>query len=104
MVVIYISTTAPVNPPSATPVLTHDELWAALVAKARHPEEFVPVIEKSRIIREDETGLTRGVLFKGDMGKEMGGEVEEVVRYVGRMKVCLFPSSPSCTSSIVNLS
>lgn len=91
MVLITASTTSPVNPPGATPVLTHDDLWAALVAKARHPAEFVAVIEKSRIIHEDAQGLTRGVTFKGDMGN--GGEMEEVIKYVGKMKVCrLYPS------------
>ena len=93
MVLITASTTSPVNPPGATPVLTHDDLWTALVAKARHPEEFVAVIEKSRIIHEDAQGLTRGVTFKGDMGN--GGEVEEVIKYVGKMKVGL--SLPSFT-------
>lgn len=87
MVLITASTTSPVNPPGATPVLTHDDLWTALVAKARHPEEFVAVIEKSRIIHEDANGLTRGVKFKGDMGN--GGEMEEVIKYVGNMKVFL---------------
>ena len=87
MVLITAATTSPVNPPGATPVLTHDDLWTALVAKARHPEEFVAVIEKSRIIHEDAQGLTRGVTFKGDMGN--GGEMEEVIKYVGEMKVGL---------------
>ena len=91
MVLITASTTSPVNPPGATPVLTHDDLWTALVAKARHPEEFVAVIEKSRIIHEDAQGLTRGVTFKGDMGN--GGEMEEVIKYVGKMKV-VFPLLP----------
>ncbi|GAD94272.1 conserved hypothetical protein [Paecilomyces variotii No. 5] len=86
MVVIYVSTTHPVNPPEkASDILTHDELWAALVAKARHPEEFVAAIETSRIVREDANGLTRAVLFKGDLGK--GGEVEEVIEYEGKMNI-----------------
>lgn len=92
MVLITASTTAPVNPPGANPVLTHDDLWTALVAKARHPEEFVAVIEKSRVIHEDAYGLTRGVTFKGDMGN--GGEMEEVIKYFGKMKVCVPPQSP----------
>jgi len=91
MVVIYVSTTHPVNPPEkASDILTHDELWAALVAKARHPEEFVAAIETSRIVREDATGLTRAVLFKGELGK--GGEVEEEIKYFGKMKVGFSPA------------
>lgn len=44
----------------------------------------MPVIEGSRVIREDaERGeLVRGVRFQGGMG-----EVKEVVRFVGGMKV-----------------
>lgn len=85
MVLICSSITHPVNPPNASPRLSHADLWAALVSKARHPAEFVPVIERSHIVREDENGLTRRVLFKGDLGRD--GEVEEVIRYVGEMKV-----------------
>jgi Domain of unknown function (DUF1857). len=89
MVVLYISTTHPVNPPStkSNDILTHDELWTALVLKARHPEGFVSVIETSRIVKEDQNGLTRAVLFKGDMGK--GGEVNEDITYFGKWKVSL---------------
>lgn len=90
MVVLYISTTQPVNPPSTktADILTHEELWAALVSKARHPEEFVSVIETSRIVKEDQNGLTRAVLFKGDLGK--GGEVNEDIKYFGKWKVGLY--------------
>lgn len=102
MVLITASTTSPVNPPRANPVLTHDDLWTALVAKARHPEEFVAVIEKSRIIHEDAHGLTRGVTFKGDMGN--GGEMEEVIKYVGKMKVCFLPSPQSAVMAQTKIS
>lgn len=87
MVLITTSTTSPVNPPGTTPVLSHADLWAALVAKARQPEEFVSAIQSSRIIHETASGLTRGVQFKGDLGA--GGEVEEEVVYVGDMKVSI---------------
>lgn len=92
MVTITVSVTAPVNnndnESSTNPPirLTHDDLWAALLAKARQPEEFVPQIEKSTVVREHEDGrgLTRRVLFKGREGEE---ELEEVVRFVGKMRV-----------------
>ena len=86
MVVICVSTTAPVNPPGATARLSHADLWKALVSKARHPEEFVSAIETSRIVEESDTGLKRAVQFRGELGK--GGEVIEDIRYVGMMKVC----------------
>lgn len=42
--------------------------------KARDPKKFVPVIEKSEIISEDESGLTRRVWFKGDGDDKKGGD------------------------------
>ncbi|KAJ9219298.1 hypothetical protein DTO271D3_2375 [Paecilomyces variotii] len=104
MVVIYVSTTHPVNPPEkASDILTHDELWAALVAKARHPEEFVAAIETSRIVREDATGLTRAVLFKGELGK--GGEVEEEIKYFGKMKIDFaVPKTGQFVQNIISVS
>lgn len=104
MVTITVSVTPPVNNNSnnnnnesstspssnSTPPivrLSHDDLWTALVAKARHPEEFVLVIEKASVVREHEDGkgLTRRVLFRGEQE-----EVEEVVRFVGKMRVCVY--------------
>jgi hypothetical protein len=86
MVVITASTTTPANPPDAKPTLTKEDLWTALVLKARDPKQFVPVIEKSEIISEDEEALTRRVWFKGDDASK--GGVEEGVKFVGGMKVC----------------
>lgn len=77
--VLITTTTSPVNTPNTPTPLSHTDLWNALLAKARHPEAFVPVIEWSRVIREDaERGkLVRGVRFVGGMGEV------EVVRFVG---------------------
>jgi hypothetical protein len=90
MVYISVSITAPVNPPgaSSSPTLTQSDLWAALVAKARHPEEFVPEIARSTILHEDEQGLTRNVLFGGSMAER--GEVEEHIKYYSPSKVCTY--------------
>lgn len=91
MVQINISTTTLVNPPSATPKLSHSDLWKALVSKARQPEEFVAVIDKCRIVSESPSGLRRAVLFKGQEK-----EVEEDVRFVEDMKVCPVYHSYPC--------
>jgi len=87
MVLITTSTTTPANPSGSTPTLAKEDLWTALVLKARDPKQFVPVIEKSEIISEDEEGLTRRVWFKGDVANKDG--VEERVEFVGGMKVCI---------------
>ncbi|OJJ45786.1 hypothetical protein ASPZODRAFT_26405 [Penicilliopsis zonata CBS 506.65] len=88
MVLITTATTTPVNPPGAQPILTHAELWATLVSKARHPEPFVSAIERSRIIHEHADGLTRSVLFKGQ-----DKEIEEEIRYIGSTTVDFFVST-----------
>lgn len=98
MVFIHVAATFPVNPPSSTTILTHDELWAALLEKARRPELFLPVIERSEIIREDTRGLTRRAVLKPapapasgeesrDGGSDKGKEMQEVVTYKGKTRV-----------------
>lgn len=74
-------------------MLSKEDLWTALVLKARDPKQFVPVIEKSEIVSEDESGLTRRVWFRGDGDDKKGGNgVEERVSFVEAMKVCISPS------------
>ncbi|RJE21788.1 hypothetical protein PHISCL_05879 [Aspergillus sclerotialis] len=98
MVQINISTTTPVNPPSATPKLSHSDLWKALVSKARQPEEFVAVIDKCRIVSENPSGLRRAVLFKGEEN-----EVEEDVRFVKDMKIDFHvPATGQAVSNIIS--
>lgn len=62
--------TAPINPPSATP-LTLDQIWAALVMKVRSAETFVPAaIQSTDVLSESadpETGnlvIVREVVFR----------------------------------------
>lgn len=89
MVYISSSTTAAVNPTASEPKLSLDELFAALVHKARHPEPFVAAIESSTIIREDKNGLTRRVVFKpGFMGKAEKQVVDEEVLFYPPTRVC----------------
>ncbi|KAH8699166.1 hypothetical protein BGW36DRAFT_406988 [Talaromyces proteolyticus] len=82
MVFISVSATAPVNSPLSSPKLSINDLYAALVYKARYPKDFVAPIESSSVIHEHADGLTRKVMFKaGTMGKLEKQEVEEVVDF-----------------------
>lgn len=64
MVVIYASSTAPINPPSAQPVLTSRQVWAGLERKARYPTDFVPVVDRCEIIGEEGHTISCIVHFK----------------------------------------
>jgi len=111
MVTISVAVTAPVNPPSTDDssttqpsILTHDELWAAMVHKSRYPTEFIPQIVKSRIVREDEKGITRAIVFNKD--KEDQGEEEELledITYSEKMKISFhIPKTGQLVDNIIS--
>ncbi|KAK4642210.1 hypothetical protein QC761_507110 [Podospora bellae-mahoneyi] len=87
MVLINIAYTAPINRPGQHPVLTTPQVWAGLVRKVRHAQEFVPVIESCAVASEETNAagqlvVTRYVNFGQAApvpasGGE-GGEVKEV--------------------------
>ena len=52
MTKIHIVHTAPINPPGSSPRITRAQAWAGLARKARHPEEFVPVVAGCEILRD----------------------------------------------------
>ena len=64
MVSIHLALTAPINPPSATPVLTHSQVWAGLARKARRPQDFVTVVDTCEILSEIGNAITAIVTFK----------------------------------------
>lgn len=80
MVVIYTSTTVPINSFNEIDPLTSAEFWKVLEHKCRNPLPFVKPITRCRITSEDHdyetgqlTGLTRWVVVNGE-----NAEVEEV--------------------------
>lgn len=84
----YLAYTAPINPPNASPVVTKDQVWAALHRKTRYAQEFVPnAIKATEVVSEtkDEHGrdvVTRDVIFvEGDR------KAREVCTYFPQMKV-----------------
>lgn len=52
MTKIHIVHTAPINSPGSSPRLTRAQAWAGLARKARHPEDFVPVVAGCEILRD----------------------------------------------------
>ncbi|KAH8688988.1 hypothetical protein BGW36DRAFT_352301 [Talaromyces proteolyticus] len=67
---VYLAFTSPINPPGASPLLSHDQVWKGLQRKVEHAEEFVPMAITSTDVLDkaiDETGkkvTTREVIFK----------------------------------------
>ncbi|KAK0668379.1 hypothetical protein QBC41DRAFT_303455 [Cercophora samala] len=84
MVLINIAYTTPINRPGQQPVLTTPQVWAGLVRKVRHAQEFVPVIESCTVASEETNAagqlvVTRRVNFgQAAPVPASQGEVEEV--------------------------
>jgi len=109
MVTISIAVTAPVNPSTDdssttyTPILTHDDLWAAIVYKSRYPKEFIPSIATARIVREDEKGITRAVMFKNEKEDQGGEELLEDITYTEKMKISFhIPKTGQSVDNIIS--
>lgn len=76
MVKLHLAHTSPINPPSATPVLTQTQVWAGLQRKIRYAQEFVPVIASCDVLEDKDGVVTREVVFKPGVGpKERAREV-----------------------------
>lgn len=79
MVTLYLSHTSPINPTSASPVLSVDQIWKGLQRKVRFAQEFVPVIESCEVLEEKADGtVVRDVKFKEGMGPK--AKATETVR------------------------
>lgn len=73
MSTINVAATVPINPPDLIP-LTHDQILAGLRRKIRYPSDFIPVIKKCIILRDENGTVSRRVVFEG------GREVVETCR------------------------
>lgn len=104
MVTINYAYTEKINPAGATPVLTRDQVWTGLQIKQKHPEAFVPVIERTEVISESENELIRMVYFKGKDGQP-GEQVKEVCNsyYPTRVRLPPLPSLPPSPSLPIDL-
>lgn len=76
----FIAFTAPVNPPSAEPKLTLDQVWALLRRKVTHAHEFVPVAIKAvEVVSEGKDPLGRKVTTRIVTFVEGNRRVQEIV-------------------------
>lgn len=88
----YVAYTAPINPPSAAPQLTLNQVWALLRRKIRKAQDFVPAaIEATDVVSQshDNHGrpvTTRVVTFREGF-RQGDRRVEEVVTTFHPMKV-----------------
>jgi len=80
MVVFNLGYTAPINPPSASPVLTPSQIWAGLQRKVRHAEEFVPLFSSCEVLSEEPPAtedepytVVRAVTIRAGAGPPGGG-------------------------------
>lgn len=63
MVVVIDAHTEPVNPPSASPVITHAQMWGGALFELRNKPLFFPSIESSEVLSEtDEEIVIRSIL------------------------------------------
>lgn len=90
MVTINVAYTAPINPPSTSPVLTLPQVWAGLERKVRAGQDFVGAIVSTDVIGEkmdQQKGcmvVTREVVFK----ERPEEKVREVCWLKAMSKVC----------------
>jgi hypothetical protein len=87
MVRILQCQTFPINPHGAEPALSVEQVWEVLKIKSRSPQRFIPAINSSNVLEENEAGLTRKVEFKQGMGP--GGPVVEDITFFEPWKVSI---------------
>ena len=64
MVNICVAYTESVNPPGVSPTLTIPQIWAGLVRKVHHPEEFIqPITDVEVLEEESDTCIKRRVQY-----------------------------------------
>lgn len=83
MVDFNLAHTEPINPPSATSVLTIDQVWAGLQLKIRDAPAFVGAIATCKVLEDKDGVVTREVTFKAEPEKV----VKEVCRSYWPLKV-----------------
>jgi hypothetical protein len=88
---LHTAVTVPINPPSASPVLTQAQVWKGLDEKARRPMGFVPITECTITEDRGATGFTRKVKFAE--GAPLSGVYHEEITYYPEMKVRCSPNA-----------
>lgn len=76
----FFAYTAAINPPSANPKLTLEQVWALLRRKTTNAEEFVPMaIKATEVVSAEKDSLGRPVTTRIVTFVESGQRVQEVV-------------------------
>lgn len=76
----FTAYTAPINPPSAEPKLTLEQVWTLLRRKVTHAEEFVPMaIKSTEVVSEEKDALGRPVTTRIATLVEGGKRMQETV-------------------------
>jgi hypothetical protein len=76
MVNLTAAYTAPINPPTVTPVLSRTTVFAGLRRKVRRAQDFVPIIISCEVVKIEDNVVTRDIVFKDGTGPP--GTVREV--------------------------
>jgi hypothetical protein len=93
---IYSTATLPVNPEGETP-LTHAQIWAGLVLKARDAREFLPagLCTSSDVIEESASHFVRDAVIGGTL-------LREIITLEEGCKVTFFQVTGPREGAIVN--
>ncbi|KAK2737125.1 hypothetical protein FQN57_000464 [Myotisia sp. PD_48] len=99
-----IAFTAPINPPGATPVLKHDQVWAGLLLKIRSAETFVSsAIESTSVISESIDPSTQNlVTVREVIFREGNRKVQETVTAYEDCRVDFIQPNGSLVSNVIS--
>ncbi|KAK6440847.1 hypothetical protein LTR95_002928 [Oleoguttula sp. CCFEE 5521] len=72
-ITVHCAYTEPINPSSATPVLSQPQVWNGLQRKIRKAQDFVPIITATDIVSDEGDEVVRIAHFsdRGDGEKEV---------------------------------
>ncbi|OQN97550.1 hypothetical protein B0A48_16704 [Cryoendolithus antarcticus] len=72
-ITVHCAYTEPINPSSATPILTQTQIWNGLQRKIRKAQDFVPIITATDIVSDEGDEVVRIAHFsdRGDGKKEV---------------------------------
>lgn len=78
----FIAFTSPINPPSASPAISAQQIWSGLERKVRHAEEFVGgAIKSTKVVGESKDKYGREVITRDVIFSEGNREAREVCTF-----------------------
>ena len=88
---IHVAVCFPVNPPNTTPLITHQQLWAALERKVHRAQDFVPVFTDCQVLKEEVDSSGNKVITRRAMLQD--GAMEHVKeRYIEEICTLYVPT------------